>query len=371
MERYINIVDHHQRKNNQLDIFDRKVTGVPKCQYPWQQFVVNQYGITYACRSPAWLPKGIGSLLDYDNFFDLLNSHEARAIRSEISLNRYSYCNYKICNHLSHASHHLQQAPMYPEDLTLLTKEQFTEDSTVTELPIEICFDFDFTCNFKCPSCREDVINHNQGPMWESNKLLVEKIKHLIIDKYVESKTPVTFRWAGGEPLVSQAYLDIWQYIVDTGAKNIRNVIQTNGSYLIKRSRLLENFIEYIDVIRISFDAGTANTYSQIRVNGEWNNLLENVKYTRQLVDAQKTPIELWSDFVIQLGNYNEIPKYVEIATELKFDKIALSRMWNWATWNDEEFEKLNVSNPLHKEYDQLQKILKPYHSDKRMYISA
>lgn len=370
MERYINIVDYHQRKNNRHEVFDRKVSErIPTCQYPWKQFVINQQGVTYACRSPAWLPKGIGSLLDYDNFFELLNSYEARSIRSEVSLNRYSFCNHKICSHLSSSIEHLQQSPQDPNDLILLTDDQFTANSLVTELPTEICFDFDYTCNFKCPSCRSEMINFNQGPQWEVNKQLVEKIKHLIIDEYVKSGAPVTFRWAGGEPLVSQAYINLWQYIVDSGAKNIRNVVQTNGSYLIKRSRLLEKLIEYIDIIRISFDAGTADTYSQIRVNGDWDSLLDNVRYIRQLVDKQSTSVELWSDFVIQQGNYNEIPQYVELAKELRFDKIAMGRMWNWDTWDNSEFERLNVSDPSHCEYAQLQEILKPYRDNKRVLI--
>lgn len=370
MEQYINIVDYHQRKNNQLEIFDRHVKDTPTCRKPWRNLVINQFGITYICQSPAWLAKGVGSLLDHSDFFDLLNSYEAQSIRSEISLGRYSYCNHKICSHLLH-NKNLQLLPQQPEDLILLTKDQFTADSIVTTLPIEICFDFDYTCNFKCPSCRTDMINHNQGPLWESNRLLVEKIKHVIIDRYIKTGDPVTFRWAGGEPFVSQAYIDLWQYIVDHKAKNIRNVIQTNGSYLIKRSRLLENFIQYVDSIRISIDAGTADTYSRVRVNGRWDTLIENIKYIKTLIDKQSNYIKLQSDFVIQQDNYLEIPEYIKLAEELGFDNIYMGRMWNWGTWNDIEFKKLNVSNPQHVEHEKLQKLLEPYRDNKRIKIGV
>jgi hypothetical protein len=101
MERYINIVDYHQRKNNNQIIFDKQIKKLPRCQNPWKSLVINQFGAAYICSSPAWLPKSIGSLLDYDDFFSLLNSYEAREIRSEILLNRYGYCNHNICGHFN------------------------------------------------------------------------------------------------------------------------------------------------------------------------------------------------------------------------------------------------------------------------------
>ena len=363
MERYINIVDYHQRKNNQLEIFDRHVKDTPTCRYPWTHLVINQFGTTYICQSPAWLAKGVGSLLDHNDFFDLLNSHEAQSIRSEISLGRYSYCNHKICSHLLH-NKNLQLLPQQPEDLILLTKDQFTADSIVTTLPIEICFDFDYTCNFKCPSCRTDMINHNQGPLWESNRLLVEKIKHVIIDRYIKTGDPVTFRWAGGEPFVSKAYLELWKYIIVTGNKKIRNIIQTNGSYLSKRTGILLKFLPYINVLRISFDAGTPTTYEKVRANGNWNTLIKNSKQVRAMINNNKFKTKLISDFVVQLDNYQEIPTYIEIAKSIGFDSIQLSTMWNWGTWEMDEFNQLNISDPTHPKHQDLIDILNVYAND-------
>jgi molybdenum cofactor biosynthesis enzyme MoaA len=331
--------------------------------------IVNQYGVAYACESPAWLPKSIGSLLDYNDIFDLLNSYEARAIRSEISLNRYSYCNHKICKYLGFNKDSFQHEPSSADDLILLTESEFTNDSQVSTLPKNICFDFDYTCNFKCPSCREDMINHNQGPMWETNKLLVEKIKHLIIDRYTNEY--VAIRWAGGEPFVSQAYLDLWEYISATGNTRIRNIIQTNGSYLEKRARLLENFLPYVDMLRISFDAGTADTYAKIRVNGDWAKLLDNCRFVKKLIDASGLTIALRADYVIQSDNYQEIPQFVDTVFDLGFDGIGLTRMWNWGTWPDEEFARLNVTDSAHPKHQELLDILEPYRNDQRIHISV
>jgi hypothetical protein len=148
MERYINIVDYHQRKNNNQTLFDKQIKNLPRCPNPWNRLVINQFGATYICSSPAWLPKSIGSLLDYDNFFSLLNSYEAREIRSEVLLNRYGYCNHNICDYFTAQkvgsfSEDPIITPPTPNIFKFLKEEEFPVNSIVDILPTEICLDFD------------------------------------------------------------------------------------------------------------------------------------------------------------------------------------------------------------------------------------
>jgi molybdenum cofactor biosynthesis enzyme MoaA len=254
-----------------------------------------------------------------------------------------------------------------PADTVLLKEDQFTTTSIVEELPNAICFDFDYTCNFKCPSCRTEIINHNQGSMAEINQQLVNKIKQVILDRYIETQTPLTLRWAGGEPFVSHAYLELWQYIVDNKATNIRSIIQTNGSYLHRREKLLKEFLPYIDQLRISFDAGTDATYKKTRVNGDWNTLIDNCAHIHKLVDTLELSVQLTSDFVVQTDNFQEIPQYIALANSLKFSNINLSKMWNWGTWSDEKFRQLNISSVDHPDHNKLISIIDNYKNDPKV----
>lgn len=362
MERVINIVDYHQRNNNKQILFDKQITNLQTCKNPWNNLIINQFGIGYICVSPAWLPKGIGSLLDYDNPMDLLNSYEARAIRSEVSLGRYSYCNNKLCGYLP-----VDIEPIYTD---LLEEKQFTTDSVINKLPSNLCFDFDYTCNFKCPSCRQDIINHNQGPMSTTNKLIVDKLKNLLTE-YANTNTKVTIRWAGGEPLASNAYLTLWKHIITLENKNIKSIIQTNGSYLKKKSKLLSEFLPYINEFRISFDAGNANTYKINRLNGKWKTLLENSEFIKELIQQLSPNVKLVADFVTQYNNYNEIPEFIAVTKKLGFNWVNINKMWNWDTWSMEEFEKLNITSPLHPNYSDLMLILAPYTNDFRVKINV
>lgn len=357
MERVILISDYHQRKNNNHIFYDKKLSIDVTCKTPWETLIINQFGDCYICVSPAWLPKSIGSILDFDNIYDLLNSPEALLIREEIIQGRYFYCNSNICSHFFSKidrSKFLQNSSGDNKNLSPLTA--YSNSAIVDQLPKNIIFDFDYTCNFVCPSCRTELINNNKGSMADINDKIVEKIKNLLIDK-IDKKT--TIRWAGGEPFISRAYLEIWKHIITTGNKNIRNIIQTNGSYLKKQSDLLLSFLPYIDILRVSFDAGRPETYTKIRVNGIWDNLIDNVRWARSVIDQNKFETKIYSDFVVQLDNYLEIPDFVNLSIDLKLDGSNVVKMWNWGTWSPEEFNNRNISDKSHPDYQKFLDIIR------------
>lgn len=357
MERVISFMDYYQRKNNNQILFDKKVKTSRKCNIPWETLVVNQFGESYICLSPAWLPKSIGSLMDHDNIYDLLNSHEALSIRTEILNNRYSYCNSNICGMFFNRLDKTEFNSVNDStEFNLLSPDFFIENAKVTKIPRNIVFDFDYTCNFVCPSCRVDLINNNKGPMADTNNLIVEQIKKLIIDNI---KFSTEIRWAGGEPFISKAYIELWEYIVKSKNTAIKSVIQTNGSYLKKKEELLLNFLPYVTELRISFDAGTAQTYVKNRVNGNWQTLLENCAWVIDLVKKYNFKTQVSADFVTQLNNYKEILDYVLISKQLGFDIIRIGKMWNWDTWSQEEFQERNVSDKTHPCYKDFLDILR------------
>jgi hypothetical protein len=43
-----------------------------------------------------------------------------------------------------------------------------------------------------------------------------------------------------------------------------------------------------------------------------------------------------------------------KLAREMSIDTVYYQRMWNWGTWPLEEFERKNIYNPDHPDYQQL-----------------
>lgn len=340
----------NQARQEQI-FFDKSLINTPRCNIPWNTLGINTNGEAFICQSPSWVPKFVGNLLDTSNVYEILNSETAKDIRREIVLNRYYYCNHRLCSFFKTVpkNNFQNQGSTIASDVTVPESELL-----VNQIPGELIFDFDYTCNFKCPSCRTEVINWNKHHLIRPiNNKLVDKIKGLIIDQIRDQL--VTIRWAGGEPFISDVYLDLLQYIIDKKKPNIQNIIQTNGSYL--HSPMVHGLLPYIKELRISFDAGTEETYSKIRVNGDWKKLIRNVQQVKQMIDRHGYHTELTADFVVQTDNFREIPEFMRICQDLGIKNVNLQKMWNWGTWDHQTFKLKNVYDDTHPEYHELLEI--------------
>ena len=342
----------NQMRQNQT-FYNKKYQG-EKCHVPWTTLGVNVNGNVFICESPSWIPIFVGNILETSTIYDILNNNESKKIRQEILAGRYFYCNSSICNFFKDKT--LGNTNNDSDDLRSLDLVD-NENLYVRQIPTNLIFDFDYTCNFKCPSCRTEYQNYNNDPIVRTtNNNILEKIKKLIIDQINDQ--PIVIRWCGGEPFISESYIELFDYIVSTNKKNISHVVQTNGSVLKSKSSLLENFLPYIQDLRISFDAATEETYKKVRVGGNWNNLIENVKFVKQLIEINNFETKISADFVVQLDNYKEIPKFVELCKTIGIKNYNLQKMWNWGTWDKETFMQKNVYDQNHVLYTDLQKYL-------------
>lgn len=360
MERVIKIVDYYQRVYNNHVLYDKHITRSSMCNNPWRCLTINQFGESYICRSPAWLPKSIGAVSEFSSLMELFNSHEARLIRSEILKGRYFYCNHKICSEFATTANlHV------PDDNDLTPLIEYTDESIATELPVEIVFDFDYTCNFICKSCRLELINENVGNKAAENMQLVAKIKNIILKPYATTTVPTYFRWAGGEPFVSKAYLKLWEYMVlHVNNEYIHHIIHTNGSYIHKRIALLERLLPTVDTMRVSFDAGTEKTYAINRTNGNFNRLKDNSKILRELINTAGSKTIMQADFIVQANNYKEIPEFIALTKELGYDTVYIGRLWNWGTWTADEFAAIDVYSESHADNAEFVSIMEQYRNN-------
>ena len=119
-----------------------------------------------------------------------------------------------------------------------------------------------------------------------------------------------------------------------------------------------------IDVIRISMDAGTEETYKIVRAPGDWNRLIANIAYLNSV--RYDYNFQVWSDFVVQKINYKEIPKYIRLAENLGVDQINLQKITDWGTWGTKEkFDDVAVWKETHDEYLAYTEIVKNILNDR------
>lgn len=330
---------------------------IPKgCSIPWNFMGINSGGNVYLCICANWIPRTVGNIIN-DDIWQILNSETAQQIRQEIYHGRYYYCNNKNCSFFSKVNESAYNAaPVTDSDRQPLPFEPRPEYQ-LSQIPSVLTFDFDYTCNFQCPSCRTQVINNNKHHVIRSiNDQIVSSIKTKIIDNI--GNQPVQICWAGGEIFISEPYLDLFEYIIRTKKTNITHSVATNGSYLLKKKDLVISMLPHITMLRISFDAATAETYAKVRVGGQWDTLLENVRWLRQHIEEQNLKIDLVADYVVQQQNYHEIEQFNELAKSLGFKHINFQRILDWGTWSADEFQQHNIYNPEHPEHAKLLEIL-------------
>lgn len=349
------LAKNNQQRQNQI-FFDKNYHARPGCQVPWTTMSVNSNGEVFLCSCSSWVPVSAGNILNAADIYDILNSESAQRIRQEINAGRYFYCNNQICSFFGKINPTDYQSTPQTDHAPMSWVNQ--DQSMVSSIPRNLIFEFDYTCNFRCPSCRTDLVNNNKHHVIRPiNDQIVSKIKHLVIDQ-IQSQ-PVEITWCGGEPFISDVYSELMEYILSTGKQNIRHVIQTNGSYLKAKSETLNKLLPTLDTLRISFDAATEETYKKIRVNGQWNQLLENIQWLQDLIQQNQYPLKITADFVVQLDNYKEIPAFIKLCENLGITVINFQKMWNWGTWPAEVFAEKNIYNPNHPHYDELVEIFK------------
>lgn len=350
LPRTIELSKSNQERQKQI-FYNKHFNLESGCKVPWNTIGINANGNVYICQSPSWIPIFVGNIFQTDDIFEILNSEIARKIRFEILNKTYYYCNNTICDFFRKIdTNNYEKKPNHKNDLI---EQKFVDSSAlyVTQIPTEIIFDFDYTCNFKCPSCRTEVENWNNDHVRRPiNNQIVEKIKTMVIDK-IESQF-ITIRWCGGEPFMSEVYLNLFDYIIKTKKTNIQNIIQTNGSLLQSKKDLMIKLLPFISNLYISFDAGTEETYKITRVGGDWNRLLDNTKFILKLIKEYNFRTVVRADFVVQKDNYKDLPEFVNLCKQLGIRPNHMQKMWNWGTWDQETFESLNVYDKKHLLYE-------------------
>lgn len=120
-----------------------------------------------------------------------------------------------------------------------------------SDTPLVVELDPTSMCNLACPDCISGaLLNKDEIP---SDRLLA------LTDEMIASGVKAVILIGGGEPMMHPA---IEEVIRRLGVADVKIGITTNGLYLKK---YLDVTAEYSSWVRVSMDAGTAETFNRIR----------------------------------------------------------------------------------------------------------
>lgn len=141
--------------------------------------------------------------------------------------------------------------------------------------PTTMEFDLDNTCNLECIMCNAD----NSSAIRKKSELYGD-YKSPFDASFVNDLEPFIphlhqASFAGGEPFLIKLYYNIWEMMVSVNP-NIHINITTNATVLNDKIKTLLNKGNFD--ISVSLDSINKETYSQIRRNAHFEEVLENLR---------------------------------------------------------------------------------------------
>ena len=327
------------------------------CSIPFTTLEIHNNVYFFCC--PSWLPKKIEAS-EY-SIDEIWNSEPAIDIRNSIIDGSFKYCDKEMCPYLSKVIKFDVPNGMVGR------KSDFNVTSPILKnnSPDEVIMNFDRTCNYKCPSCRVDLIVENSKGIERVEKTIDE------IDNFYSKNIKRLYLTGTGDPFVSVGFRNYLRNFDPKKYPRLKNIhLHTNASMWNKEMwDTMSNAHKYIGSCEISIDAGTKETYeNKTRIGGDWENLISNLKFINTLPYLSSIKVS----FVVQDTNYMEMQKFYDIMFDIfgKKVRIFFGKITNWGTYNDGEFKikkVWDINHPEHKlflnEFDKVWKNPNVFHN--------
>jgi len=310
------------------------------CPRPYDTVLIDKQGSCYLCECTSWLPQSVGNL-HIQSLEDVLNSNMSKELQSSIADGSYRYCNNKQCSWLLDTRGETKKWPIILPDKKIKNIRLAIDDS----------------CNLSCPSCRTHQI-------FERDKFRLRK-KYKLADAIIEyvrtQKHNINIHvGSDGDPFASLVY----RYFVKTikDLPNVRFSIHTNGLLIRKMYHRHTGLFEKLDVLNISVDGATKQTYETLRRGGSYEKIIENLEFIKNLNKKFMTCMHV----VVQEKNFKEMFGFIELAKNYKIDRIVFNRIENWNT--NSTFDQNNIFSKDHQRHEEIDKIIKKIMSVKKDY---
>jgi MoaA/NifB/PqqE/SkfB family radical SAM enzyme len=311
------------------------------CGVPFNNLEIHD-NVCFVC-CPSWLPNKVE--LSEIPLKDVYNSAPIIDIRNSILDGSFKYCSKELCPYLSK----LIKFGVTSGPVGLKSNSKYTSPTITNNTPDYLAMNFDRTCNYKCPSCRVDLIVENS----QGIKRVEKKIED--IDNYYSQHVKTLYITGSGDPFVSVGFRNYLRNFNPKKYPNLKSIhLHTNASLWNKEMwDTMPNIHKYVRTCEISIDAGTKDTYeNKTRLGGNWENLMNNLKFISTL------PISVKTSFVVQDSNYMEMEIFYNLMYSIFGDKVNVffGKITNWGTFSEGEFKLKKVWDIEHPEHELFKK---------------
>lgn len=206
-----------------------------------------------------------------------------------------------------------------------LLRDIILKPSVMKEAPYHLQLEVTNACNLDCVMCwRSDIVDNPRFLDFETVK------------KVIDEAAPKKMNIFGlGEPLLNKDLFKMIEYAVGHGIK-----VALTTNMVAKKDKIEKLYASGINLIKISIDAATKETYLKIRKRDEFDNIIENIKILNSLKKENKTRTPyIRFNFAVQDRNIKEIETVLDIARNNKIDSVY----YQYLKFYDHEDQRSNI----------------------------
>lgn len=299
-------------------IFDRSCYHL-ECNTMFNHLEILDQGNTRCCCTTFVRPN-LGNILDKSSS-EIWHSALHKILCLSTENRTFSFCDKTMC-------------PLF---VARECGESKLEDRAYKKLgtfPEVVALGYDSSCNLACSTCRKEL-HFAKGKELET----INKITEIVKKEYLP-RCRFLILAGNGEVFASPAYREAYesdgcrpQYIRLLSNGMLFN--QTNWEHFVKRHTCKI-------MLTVSVDAASKETYESIRRNGNFDILKKNMEFASKLRRTGSLSY-FRMNFVVQRENYKEMVPFVEWGQELGVDEIFFTKILNWGTYSQEEFEQISM----------------------------
>lgn len=304
------------------------------CANPFRQLETAQTGLAYVC-CPVWLPTPIGTL-EMDPTA-LWSSEDAKKIRDSIVDGSFRFCSHIHCPSISGRT--------LPSRESVEAKKHIERHkSGASTLPEHLILSHDKSCNLSCPSCRTSLYGANSKKQAKLDALT----EHTLVPLMKGAKSVLIT--GSGDPFGSKHFRNLIKRLNNGEFPDLRIDLISNGQLWDMRAWNDLRLNGRVQSAEVSIDATTSETYQFVRRGGNFDRLLDNLAFIRDL--RQSGEIAHFAvSMVVQARNFREMVDFVRLGERFSADRIIFNMIRQRDIFGREEFVEAFVGDPAHPEY--------------------
>lgn len=294
------------------------------CTFPFDSAQISMQGDVYVCCPPWCNSYSLGNI--YEQTFDeIWNGERAKKFRRQFIDGNYDICNLDLC---------------------VKDCSRKIIPTEIVDKPKTFIFCYDATCNVKCIFCRS--CHQKQDLSYFNDNM------DSIISNMLENAENVVLSGVG-EALFSPHSRKLIKRISEL-FPNVKFSLISNGVLCDKENLEELGIIDKLISITISLHATTKKTYDKLVINGNFEKVLNNLNFLSELKKSGKLD-RFILNFVVNSYNYKEMVDYMKLAQKIGAT-VGFLELLKLET-NEDVYEKINIFDEKHPEYNNFVKILK------------